>query len=148
MSLLKKQLNLPTQKAVKKKHITVPVPKLAFNLGAADSEDNDFEAAVCEMTISGYIRYQSFQQHILNDKKTDENRRTGLLLCAGLLSTMVDPDSGDFIFNEDEKTPLGKLLDDFHNIIDKESLEALLDAYGELNPVKKPKPFDAKKKKS
>lgn len=148
MSLLKKQLNIPTQKTVKKKHITVPVPKLAFNLGAADSEDNDFEVAVCERTINGYIRYQNFQQLIINDKKSDGNRRTGLLLCAGLLSTMVDPDSGDFIFNEDETTSLSDLLDSFHSIIDTDSLEVLLDAYGELNPVKTPKPFDAKKKKS
>lgn len=125
------QLKVESERPTKK----VPVPK--FMNG---KYGDDAEMIVAKMNVEGYLRNSALQRKVLEMKDIDETRRTGLLMCASLISCIVDED-GKFLFSEDQ-------LDAFHSVVDKDTLDALLIAQGELNPPKEIKSFDTKKKKS
>lgn len=122
-------LNLSNEEQNKKKTILVPVPQWG----------EDAEIMVTEMTVAGYIRSSNLKRQVFDMQDIDETRRTGLLLCADLISTMVHPETGEFLISEDD-------LDKFHATVSRDSLDALLTAFGELNPPKEYKTMDAKKK--
>lgn len=135
--MILKQVSLTKAQTTKKKHIVVDVPEFGVNTGSGD----DAQIMVTEMTVAGYLRYSSLQRSIFDMQDISEVRRTGLLLCAGLLSTMVCPDTGELLFKEED-------LEGFHSIVDRNSLDNLLSAYGQLNPPQQPKDLDTKKKSS
>ena len=130
-------VNLSKAQTTKKKHIVVDVP----DFGVATGSGEDAQIMVTEMTVAGYLRNSTLQRSIFEMQNIDDTRRTGLLMCAGLLSTMVCPDTGEFLFKEDD-------LDSFHSIIDRISLDSLLSAHGQLNPTREFKTLDTKKKSS
>lgn len=134
-----KTLDLSKQDTTKQKFISVPVPGLGHG--------EDAEITVSKMSVEGYIRYSNLSQKVREQENISDTRRTGLFMLAGLISVMVDPDTRDFLIPVDEKDDF-KQLDAFHNMVDKDSLEALLVAHGELNPPKEFKTPDTKKKKS
>lgn len=129
--MILKSLNLSNEEQNKKKTILVPVPQ--WGEGA--------EIMVTEMTVAGYIRRNNLTRTIFDMKDIDDVRRTGLIMCADLLSTMVHPETGDFLLPETD-------LDKFHATVNKDSLDALLTAQGELNPPKAYVDMESKKKPS
>lgn len=126
-----RKLNLSNNK---RKTINVPVPNFEGGIHGEDAE-----ITITEMTVEGYCRNGMLQREILERKDISETRRTSLLMCAALMSVMVDPETGDFLMPESD-------IDAFHAVVDKETLDALLVAHGELNPPKAMKTFEAKKK--
>lgn len=127
---LKASIEVKAQRKTK----NVPVPKfLDGKFG------KDCELLVTQMTIEGYLRNGRLMRQII-DRKLSEDETTGLLMCASLISCIVD-DTGAFLFDESQ-------LDWFYNAVDKDTFDALLLAHGELNPPKEIKSFDTKKKKS
>lgn len=129
--MILKSLNLSNEEQNKKKTILVPVPQ--WGEGA--------EIMVTEMTVAGYIRRNNLTRTIFDMKDIDDVHRTGLIMCADLLSTMVHPETGDFLLPETD-------LDKFHATVNKDSLDALLTAQGELNPPKAYVDMESKKKPS
>jgi len=129
--MILKSLNLSNEEQNKKKTILVPVPQ--WGEGA--------EIMVTEMTVAGYIRRNNLTRVIFDMKDIDDIRRTGLLMCADLLSTMVHPETGDFLLPETD-------LDKFHATVNKDSLDDLLTAQGTLNPPKAYVDMESKKKPS
>lgn len=127
--MILKELNLTNADANKKKTLVVPVPQ--WGEGA--------EIMLTEMTVAGYIRHSNLQRTVFDIKDIDETRRAGLLMCASLLSVMVHPETGDFLIPESG-------LDKFHATVNKDSLDDLLSAYAELNPLREYKDLETKKK--
>lgn len=124
-------LNLSEQETNKRPTKVVPVPCFG----------EDAEVVVTKMTVAGYLRVSNLQRKIFEMKDIDDTRRTGLLMCAELLAVIVDPETGDFLMKEDQ-------LDLFHEKVDRNSLDNLLNAHGELNPPREIKSLEAKKKTS
>lgn len=124
-------LNLTTAEISKRKTLLVPVPQYGENA----------EIMVTEITVEGCIRQNNLHRKIMESTDIDITRRTALTICANIMSVMVCPDTGDFLLKEDQ-------LDQFHATVSRETLEALMLANGELNPVKSTETFEAKKKPS
>lgn len=112
-------LNLASEEISKRKTLLVPVPQFG----------EDAQIMVTEITVAGYIRRNTLQRKILDDKDSVNNqtKTTAMLLCADLISVMVCPETGDFLLKETE-------LEKFYEIANKETLEALLLANNTLNP--------------
>lgn len=124
-------LNLSDQDTNKRATKVVPVPCFG----------KDAEVVVTKMTVAGYLRVSRLQSKIREMEDLDETRQTGLFMCADLISVIIDPETGDFLLKESD-------LDLFHERVDRQSLDNLLSAHGELNPPKEIKPFETKKKTS
>ena len=129
--MILKSLNLTSDEISKRKTLLVPVPQ--FGEGA--------EIMVTEMTVEGCIRQNSLHRKIMEDTNIDDTRRTALMTVANLISVMICPDTGDFLVREDQ-------LNDFHAKVNRETLEALMLANWELNPIKPVQTFEQKKSNS
>lgn len=124
-------LNLTSDEISKRKTLLVSVPQFG----------SDAEIMVTEMTIEGSIRQNKLHRKILENTEYDETRKTALLTTASLISVMVCPETGNFLVKEDQ-------LEEFHAMVNRETLESLLLANWELNPVKPAATLEAKKKTS
>ena len=107
--------------------ITVPVPQWG----------KDAEIMVTKRTVAGYVYQSNLQRRIAqmparsekNPQGLTDEARTGLVLCAQIMSVMVHPDNGDFLLPESE-------LENFAMQVNEDTLEALMLADAELNPLK------------
>ncbi len=108
--------NLQLSKATARKTALVDVPQFGG------------QVMLTELTVAGFIRVHRLNEKITAMKDIDVVRRTGLLMCARIMAAMVDPDTGDFLLTEDQ-------LDEFHSVINADTLESLVVVNGELNPV-------------
>jgi hypothetical protein len=129
--MILKSLNLTSDEISKRKTLLVPVPQ--FGEGA--------EIMVTEMTVEGCIRQNGLHRKIMDDTNIDDTRRTALMTVANLISVMICPDTGDFLVREDQ-------LNEFHAKVNRETLEALMLANWELNPIKPVQTFEQKKSNS
>lgn len=117
--MILKSLNLTSEEITKRKTLLVAVPQFG----------KDAEIMVTEMTIAGSIRLNNLQRKIVADETLDETGKTSLLTIASLMSVMVCPDTGNFLLREDQ-------LEQFHTTVNRETLESLMVANWELNPLK------------
>ncbi len=129
--MILKSLNLTSGEITKRKFLLVSVPQ--FGKGA--------EIMVTEMTIAGSIRMNSLQRKIMSNESLDDTGKTALLTIASLMSVMVCPDTGNFLLREDQ-------LEQFHTTVNRETLEALMVANWELNPLKPVESLKEKKSDS
>lgn len=129
--MILKSLNLTSDEISKRKTLLVSVPQF----GA------DAEIMVTEMTIEGSVRQNKLHRKIMENIEYDETRKMALLTTASLISVMVCPDTGDFLVKEEQ-------LNEFHSMMNRETLEALLLANMELNPFKPAATLETKKKTS
>lgn len=116
--MILKSLELTSIEPNKRPSILVPVPQFGENA----------QIMVTEMTIDGYVRKGNLMRKIMADKEMTEVRRASMMMCAQVLSVMVDPDTGDFLLKETD-------LEAFHAQVKKDTLEALLLADAKLNPI-------------
>lgn len=124
-------LNLTSDEISKRKTLLVSVPQFG----------PDAEIMVTEMTIEGSVRQNKLHRKILENTEYDETRKTALMTTASLISVMVCPETGNFLVKEDQ-------LEEFHAMVNRETLESLLVANWELNPVKPAATLETKKKTS
>ena len=129
--MILKSLNLNSDEITKRKVLLVPVPQFG----------KDAEIMVTEMTIAGSIRLNNLQRKIVADETLDETGKTALMTVASILSVMVCPETGDFLLREDQ-------LKEFHTTVNRETLEALMLANWELNPLKSTETLKEKKSDS
>lgn len=125
------QLNLTKEETSKRKTMLVPVPQWG----------EDAEIMVTEITVAGYVRRNTLQHKVLGMEGLTDNRRTALIMCCQLLSTMIHPETGDFLLPESD-------LEKFEAQVNETSLQALLLADAALNPQKEFATLDTKKKNS
>lgn len=111
-----KVLNLDSAEISKKKTLLVDVPQFKG------------QVLMTQLTVSGYIRRNNLYRKIAELKDISDERRTGLMICAQIISTMICDETGDFLVNEDQ-------LDKFHDTLTRETFENLMLANAELNPI-------------